>query len=125
MSGCLPVAITAAQLQLLSQISRTGDHGCSQTALAKLFGVSRVSMGVHVRVLARMGLVVMVKVTTTRSGKCVRITSKGEHLIQCMAEADIFVENELIRERDSRDVECLTQVLAAVRDNLLEIERTR
>ncbi len=121
----MPVGITAAQWQLMSQLSLTAGNGFSQTSLAKLFGMSRVSMGVHVRVLASKGLIVMAKATKPRSGKCVRITSKGKRLIQCMADADVYVATELIRERDSRDVECLTEVLAAVRVNLLELERTR
>ncbi len=113
-----PHGVTRAQWWTLAQISRGGEDGMAQAALARLLGLGKVAVGTMVDRLEAAGLARRAADAQDRRVNRILITPKGHAVLAQLVEVGRRLDATVMKGLTPEQLATTDQVLTDIRRNL-------
>lgn len=113
-----PHGVTRAQWWTLAQLSRGGEDGLAQAALARLLGLGKVAVGTMVDRLEAAGLVRRADDAQDRRVNRILITPKGHAVLARLVEVGRGLDATVLRGLSAAELATTDRVLTELRRNL-------
>lgn len=117
------VSVTRPQWRALVNLTRHNGEGTMQVELARLLGVGKVALGKMIDRMEKSGLVVRVPDLEDRRSKRIRLTRKGQAVIERMERIALQLSTQLMKDIPESKQEELREMLVTMKRNLIALER--
>lgn len=117
------VSVTRPQWRALVNLTRHNGEGTMQVELARLLGVGKVALGKMIDRMEKSGLVVRVPDLEDRRSKRIRLTRKGQAVIERMERIALQLSTQLMKDIPESKQEELREMLVTMKRNLIALDR--
>jgi DNA-binding MarR family transcriptional regulator len=120
-----PMGLTRSQFSVLAHLGRNDEQGMNQSEIAGALEVGKVTLGGLVDRLEAGGLVRRELSGEDRRVKRVRLTAKGRRTLETTRRMPPLLDEFVMRDLSARVRSEVAGALAAMRSNLLALQRQR
>jgi MarR family transcriptional regulator, transcriptional regulator for hemolysin len=117
-----PLDITRSQWWVLEGLSGQGDHGITQTSLARFLDLGKVALGGIVERLEDRGLVKRRPDADDRRTNRVFLTRKGNRILERVAKIGRTMDAKVMRGISIARQNTLADILYAMKTNLIALD---
>jgi MarR family transcriptional regulator, transcriptional regulator for hemolysin len=117
-----PLNVTRSQWWVLNGLSRHGNDGITQTALARLLDLGKVALGGIVERLEYRGLVKRRPDADDRRTNRVFLTRKGNQILERVAKIGMTMDAKVMRGISVARQNLLADILHAMKTNLIALD---
>jgi MarR family transcriptional regulator, transcriptional regulator for hemolysin len=118
------VSVTRPQWRALVNLTRHDGEGTMQVELARLLGVGKVALGKMIDRMEKSGLVSRVPDLEDRRSKRIRLTRKGQAVIERMERIALRLSAGIMKDIPEDKQEELREMLVVMKRNLIALERS-
>ena len=116
-----PLGVTRAQWWVLANLSRHQDEGMTQTDLARLMDVSKVSIGGLLDRLESTGHVERRPDAGDRRINRIFVLARGHKVLDAMQAVGAVLNTQILHGLGDRDVRVAEKVLSRMKENLRDV----